>query len=80
MADSWEKGRLQGWPRRNANADECVNGHAFDEANTRVRVRNGRLTRECRACHREAAYAYRDRNREKYRDYDARRRERISRR
>jgi len=30
---------------------ECVNGHAFDEANTYIRLDTGR--RQCKACHRE---------------------------
>ena len=28
----------------------CINGHPFDESNTRMAVRGGRTVRECRAC------------------------------
>lgn len=38
----------------NAQRTTCVNGHAFDEANTRVSSRGTSTRRTCRACARQA--------------------------
>lgn len=35
-----------------ARKTHCVNGHVFDESNTRVDIRNGRSRRVCRECQR----------------------------
>jgi hypothetical protein len=34
----------------NKRKTHCIRGHEFNAKNTRVRVRNGRLARECRPC------------------------------
>lgn len=39
----------------------CSQGHPFDEQNTYMRVRNGRLVRGCRACNHAAVARYRAR-------------------
>jgi HNH endonuclease len=36
-----------------AKKDCCAAGHPFDELNTRIRHRAGKVVRECRACQRE---------------------------
>ena len=43
----------EGPTAKNARKTHCLRGHAFDEEITIVRVRNGRTSRECRACKRE---------------------------
>jgi hypothetical protein len=43
------------------NATACVNGHQFDEENTRLFVREGKQRRACRACSRTNTRAYRAR-------------------
>lgn len=35
---------------KNAKKKLCKNGHKFNSKNTRLRIRNGRETRECRVC------------------------------
>lgn len=46
----------------NALKTHCVNGHAFDKANTYVRRDKGRKgNRECRTCLREAVHRYQKR-------------------
>lgn len=47
VRDAREKGKLRG---RYSGMTECVHGHAFDSANTRIRP-NG--SRACRTCARE---------------------------
>jgi hypothetical protein len=47
----------------NASKSHCLNGHPFDEANTRI-DRRGR--RDCRACARVRATARLPRRREQY--------------
>lgn len=47
--------RGMGLPARNARKTHCDSGHAFDEANTRIRVRHdrgGSLERVCLTCDR----------------------------
>lgn len=46
------------WAARNAEKTHCPQGHPYDEANTYLRSGGGR---GCRACHREAARAQRQR-------------------
>jgi hypothetical protein len=37
----------------NARKTHCVNGHEFTPENTRIRIRDGRISRDCRACDRD---------------------------
>lgn len=41
------------------NKSHCVHGHALTEANTRVQVRNGHISRGCKTCAREQKAARR---------------------
>ena len=41
--------------------DRCKRGHMFDEANTMIRIRNNRKTRECRICSRARKRRYNSR-------------------
>ena len=43
----------EGPTAKNARKTHCLRGHEFNKSNTIVRVRNGRNTRECRACRKE---------------------------
>ena len=43
----------EGPTAKNALKTHCLRGHEFNEENTIVRVRNGRKSRECRACRKE---------------------------
>jgi hypothetical protein len=58
LADMKAKGRSQKWVD---HYDRCVNGHPFDEANTRHGIRDGYATRHCRACARENTRRHRAR-------------------
>ena len=58
LADMRAKLRSQRWVD---HYDHCVNGHPFDEANTRHGTRDGYPTRHCRACVRENTRRWRRR-------------------
>jgi hypothetical protein len=43
--------------RPNANKSHCLHGHAFTEANTRIRIKaSGGQQRDCRQCVRERGW------------------------
>lgn len=44
-------------------ARTCIHGHTFDEANTRVRIRDGYAVRECLACEKNNHRRYAERKR-----------------
>lgn len=44
-----------------ARRTHCDSGHRYTEANTAIRVRNGREHRVCRACHRDRCRTHRER-------------------
>jgi hypothetical protein len=38
------------WTNQNVGKTHCKRGHEFTPLTTRVRLRNGRVARECKAC------------------------------
>lgn len=65
-------------PAENATRTHCPEGHPYDDTNTRVRVRGGRRSRECRTCSRARCRKVNRRRRDYMREYNRKRRARMA--